>query len=228
MYYYDIICESSLFISSFSMCYYIGFAIGAVVFPSLSDRYGRKKIYLPALTVNLFCLIGMLVMPYHKIGSLYFCMVIQLFIGLSTGARVPTQFCYFCELTPKKYHAYLSSVWNISEGIVLIYITIYYAYINKDWWYTVAFAALGNIVTLILLFVFVPESPKFLYDKKRFRECQRSLSYMAKVNGRQLKSAAVLLMNDRTATNHFHLQTHSLREPEKIASLDNQPTSPGI
>ena len=42
----------------------------------------------------------------------------------------------------------------------------------------------------------MPESPKWLYEKKRFQECQQALSEMAKVNGTKLEKANFLTIAD--------------------------------
>ena len=75
-------------------------------------------------------------------------------------------------------------MWSVSEAMVFIYLTIYYKYISKDWFWTVAFGLCLNIVGLVFLVFLLPESPRFLFYKKRLKECEEVLRIMAKSNGR--------------------------------------------
>ena len=42
---YDLICASPFVISSFSMSFFAGYAIGSVTLSSIPDKVGRKRIY---------------------------------------------------------------------------------------------------------------------------------------------------------------------------------------
>jgi hypothetical protein len=52
----------------------------------------------------------------------------------------------------------------------------------------------------------LPESPKFLYSKMRFKECRDSLAYIAKLNGNDKFSSLFLFDNE-------------VEEEEKILAL---------
>jgi hypothetical protein len=61
----------------------------------------------------------------------------------------------------------MGTIWNVCEGTIFIYSTIYYYYISKDYYYTQAYGAFTNFVACICLLL-IPESPKFLYSEKRY------------------------------------------------------------
>lgn len=87
------------------------------------------------------------------------------------GARASVGFCYFMELMPSKYKDLMGSIRGSLEGGTLIWITLYYMFIGKNWKAHVMFGAgLAGTSFLTVLF-FVPESPKWLYSKGRFEEC---------------------------------------------------------
>lgn len=75
----------------------------------------------------------------------------------------------------------MGTIWNCSEGAIFIYLTIYYYWISKNWVWTQVYGAATNFVALFLLF-WIPESPKFLYSEKRFKECITTLQKMKKFN----------------------------------------------
>ena len=57
---------------------------------------------------------------------------------------------YFMELAPASYMSMMGTVWNVSEGAIYMYLTIYYAYIAVDWRYTIMFASAFNFVCILI------------------------------------------------------------------------------
>lgn len=85
------------------------------------------------------------------------------------------------EFAPEKSHAWMGSYYQISEGSIYIFLTIYYKFISRDVSYPLMFGTVLNVVILFAL-IGIPESPKWLYSKKRYEECHDVIRYMAKVN----------------------------------------------
>ena len=54
----------------------------------------------------------------------------------------------------------------MNEGMVYIYLTIYYRYISKNWIPTLIFAISLQSLTILLIVLWVPESPRWLYNTK--------------------------------------------------------------
>ena len=64
-----------------------------------------------------------------------------------------------------------------------IFSVIYFYSISKDWvWFEVFGVGLNAVVVVLILFL--PESPKFLYAQKRWSELRESLNLIARVNGK--------------------------------------------
>ena len=124
-----------------------------------------------SLLANFIGLCTLLVLPSSQ-WSLYVMMVAFLVLGLASSGRASIGYCYFVELAPKRYADMMGTWWNIAEAFVYILLTIYFAYISKNWFWTIAFGTFLSAVTLVTIFLFVPESPKWLFDKKRYVECQ--------------------------------------------------------
>ena len=80
------------------------------------------------------------------------------------------------------------------------------------------FAAAYNFICILMLWFYVPESPKWLYEKKRYSECQEVLILMADKNGVEVPPNGVLLRNlNAHEIVPKHLQT---MPPEKIEQSD--------
>jgi hypothetical protein len=106
------------------------------------------------------------------------------------------------------------TVWNCWEGSVFIYLTIYYYYISKNWVWTQWVGAGFNVVACILL-LWLPESPKYLYSEKRYKECIDVLQQMKKVN----------TGNSRSNVFTSLIQPDGFDEQDVIQVASNQSTS---
>jgi len=86
------------------------------------------------------------------------------------------------EMAPKSYHSIMGSIWNLCEGFVFIILTVYFRYISKDWRWSLVIGLCEFAIGYSILLFILPESPKWLYEKKRYKECQKALMYMSKFN----------------------------------------------
>jgi MFS family permease len=213
---YDMVCSN--LIPYFGMTFFTGFAISSIFVPSYSDLHGRKGIYVFSLLFNFLSLTTMLVLPATH-SSLYILLGAFFVLGLSSAGRVSVGYCYFLEFQPKKLADTLGTTFNIIEGAIYILLTIWYAYISKNWFWTVALGASIALITLFNAFFFLPESPKWLYDKKEFEKSQEILTNMAKINGVTLKPDSCLRKPiGREQVNH--LQSPNMKE----SSVDQEET----
>ena len=74
------------------------------------------------------------------------------------------------------------SFYNASEGFAFVILTVYYWCYSKNWVPIAAYGLIINIAAFFIL-IFVPESPKFLYARERYEECQEVISLMKTING---------------------------------------------
>lgn len=66
------------------------------------------------------------------------------------------------------------------DGFVVLVIVVYFVYVSRNWYYIILYAATTNFIFLLIGIWFLPESPKWLYDKKRYSECIKVIMMMAK------------------------------------------------
>ena len=182
---YNLHCSSQLLISSFGMLFFTGFAVGSFFIPANSDKYGRKLVLIGCLTLQLFTIASMLMVPVgpQEFESMYINYFVFLFFlfGVCTSGRVAIGFVYFCEFAPAKYHNIMGTIMNISEGMIYIYLTLYFYYGGKNWEVPVKFSLF--LTTLGLAMVSrMPESPKWLFNQKRYKECHSVLIEMLYLN----------------------------------------------
>ena len=70
---------------------------------------------------------------------------------------------------------------NTSTGIVMIVVTMYFMTISKDWHYLYVLIALLKIIANFIIYK-LPESPKYLIEKKEYFKAFNSLNSIAYYN----------------------------------------------
>lgn len=179
---YDLLCESHIAISFFSMAWIIGFLIGFFVIPYFQDTYGRKYVY----TINIFLIdiiMIIIVQLPHKNSTkwtLYFLIIVT---GFFSAARFMTGYNYMTELWPAKYLSTVSSINNVLEGTIIINLSIFYMKVSKDWQPIFYYGAASGLAAMTINCVVLPESPKWLYSQKKYAACSKALSQLARLNG---------------------------------------------
>lgn len=125
----------------------------------------------------------MLTLPAKSELSVVIIYVLLFIQGLTVFSRGGLSISYFCEFWPQRYHSTVSTVYNIVEATVFLFLTLFYRFVSINWKYTFAFGCLEHIVGILLNYFYVPESPKWLYNEERYQECSIILNKMAKFNG---------------------------------------------
>ena len=79
----------------------------------------------------------------------------------------------------------MGTFWNCVEGSESIILPLYYWVVSREWKYPIATACVIQGVLLIVGYFYLEESPKWLYENKRYQECYQVLKNTGKVNGVQ-------------------------------------------
>lgn len=107
-------------------------------------------------------------------------------LGLCTPGKSNIAYIYVMEIVPKKMTTPVGTVLLIADGSTMIFLTIYFRYISKNWLYFQIFCiSLSSVAFLIALVC--PESPKYLFSYKKYKESRVSLNTIAKYNKVEVK-----------------------------------------
>jgi len=150
--------------------------------PKLQDTLGRKKTLLITMGISFWCKLIMLLLPSQTPWSVNIIYIAMFIIGLQQVARTTGNYTLMMEMIPKKYQSTAGTVWCIIDVFNIVLLTIYYRFVSKDWRGSVIFALCQWLIGYSILFFILPESPKWLYDNKRYKECYKALIYMSKFN----------------------------------------------
>jgi MFS family permease len=179
----DTLALSSTAAGLIATVYLIGEVVGALFFGRLSDKLGRKKLFVITLAVYL---IGSGLTAFTLgnsafwIGFLYLTRFIS---GMGIGGEYAAINSAIDELIPAKYRGRVDIAVNGTYWAGAIIGTLgTYIFLNKldpGWGWRVAFL-LGPVLGLVIIFVrrHLPESPRWQVMHGREREAEETISYI--------------------------------------------------
>jgi len=161
----NLICRPQWQIGLLGSSVFIGTVVTFFV-PVLSDKYGRKTFFQVGVAINLIAY------TFIMVNTSFWVQCVLLFIvGLNSPTTYVIGFGYLQELVGNKHKSIYATLWNLSEGLIFVYSTIYYWKIDRHWFYILSFGYFLNVLSLVGS-VFLPESPVFLVNDGRLEEAR--------------------------------------------------------
>lgn len=164
----DLYCTDNFDMSLLGSSFLAGCFAGSFVLPRLADIIGRKKIFITGLcfffcvvTASLFC--KDLALMY----GILFCG------GISETGRYYVAYVYCVEFMPKRVQDHTGLYIFLVFGFAMTGIAQLFWWVYKDWVYNAYIAMTLCVFSLVLTLVWLPESPRFLFGKKRFDEAAK-------------------------------------------------------
>lgn len=194
-----------------------GAVIGAMLGGWLTDKLGRRKIFLWSMLMFAVFAIFQGLAP-----NMYWLAVIRCFAGIPVGADVANGFTYIMEIMPKAKREVMANRWQfmfavgIIAAIILVTTLIAVAVPIDIIWRIVL--AVSAIPALLLLFLRreLPETPAWFVERGRFLEAKEAAhNYYGGEKGRLLDK----LLPDHNVT----IVAPTLRET--LVDLFGQPFS---
>ncbi|MEN5074787.1 MFS transporter [Isoptericola cucumis] len=158
--------------------YIAGSCLGALVFGQLTDRFGRKRLFILTLVVYLT---GTVLTAFSMNPLYYFAM--RFVTGLGIGGEYAAVNSAIDELIPARYRGRIDitingSYWLGAAGGALLTIPLLNPELVPAWVGWRLCFALGAVLGLAVLFVrrHVPESPRWLFIHGRQDDSERIVS----------------------------------------------------
>jgi MFS family permease len=162
--------------------YLVGQVVGALVFGRLSDRLGRRKLFILTLFIYL---IGTGVAGLSPDVTFFY--VFRFIAGLGIGGEYAAINSAIDELIPSKYRgrvdiAINGTYWGgAGLGAALSILFLNPDVFAEDWGWRLSFFV-GPVLGIIIIFLrrHIPESPRWLMTHGREEEAERTVSYIEK------------------------------------------------
>ncbi|MEV0094678.1 MFS transporter [Streptomyces sp. NPDC050738] len=152
---------------------FIGTAVGLVVFGDLSDRFGRKIIFV----INLvFFVVAAIASAF--VTEVWQLMIARFFIGVAVGMDIPTSHAFLAEISPKarrgRIAGSLPNMMWLGGAItsVLIALALRDVAGENTWRWLFGLAALPALAVLVARQL-LPESPRWLRAQGRHEEARQ-------------------------------------------------------
>ncbi|XP_067006760.2 facilitated trehalose transporter Tret1 isoform X2 [Anabrus simplex] len=153
-------------------------AVGALAgaFPAgyCAETFGRK-LTITALSAP-FLLSWILIITAQNVAMLY---IARLVAGIATGAISVTAPMYIGEIAEASVRGALGSFFQLMLTVGILYVYVFGA-IASYVWLGIVCAAVP--VALLVIFVWMPETPTFLLKKNRKADAERSLRFLRGAN----------------------------------------------
>lgn len=143
-----------------------GMMFGAMAFGSLSDKIGRKRVI--AICVAIFSLMTFLNGFVTNTVEFGLCRFIA---GLGIGGVMPNVVALMTEYAPKKMRSMLVAIMFSGYSVGGMLSAAMGIWLIPLWgWPAVFFVAIIPLLMLPVIMRFLPESPAFLFSKKRYAD----------------------------------------------------------
>ena len=177
-----------------------GALIGALLGGWLSDKIGRRVMFLVTMVMFIVLALAQAVVP-----NMTWLIVIRFLLGIPLGSDISTGYTYIMESMAKGEREVMGNRWQfmfaVGEVLTLAVIALFLVFeVDHQWLWRIVLG-LGAVPALIILFLRhdVPETAVWLVQKGRFREAKEVAQQMYNDNLAMLPDQDVVLPKPSTA-----------------------------
>src|SRR5215469_16245562 len=152
----------------------VGAIIGAILFGSFADAWGRKQ----QMVIGTFiCAVSSGLIAFIPEGGWLLFAILRFFVGVGLTAAVTPSLTVVVELTPTRHRTFATSfyvVWASAGGFLAPAVSA--AIMGPYGWRRVALLGFVALIIGVLVWIFCPESARWLTAKGRFREARAEVA----------------------------------------------------
>jgi MFS family permease len=177
-----------------------GALIGALIGGWLSDKIGRRVMFLSTMVMFIVLALAQAVVP-----NMTWLIIIRFLLGIPLGSDISTGYTYIMESMAKGEREVMGNRWQfmfaVGEVLTLAVIAVFLVFDVDHQWVWRIVLGLGAVPALIILLLRhdVPETAVWLVQKGRFKEAKAVAKHMYNDNLAMLPDQDVVLPKPSTA-----------------------------
>ncbi|KAK3878474.1 hypothetical protein Pcinc_016892 [Petrolisthes cinctipes] len=176
---YELVCGQAWLRATVQSVFMVGMLVGSYLFGDLSDRLGRKRVFLSALVLMVCVGLGQAAIPYYLAFTF-----LRFILGASLQGVFLVAYVMALELVGKRRRV-LVGVLSQAFYTLGYFTAALLAYFITSWrWLQVAMTLPG--IFFIPYYWIIPESSRWLIAKVRTEEARVILEKAAKVNKKEV------------------------------------------
>ena len=170
------------FEAAITLAAYGSYAVFAVLFGKVSDKFGRKGVIQWSTLALLLAAIGGAFSPNKWVF-----LATRLMTGACIGINISCIVCFGTEIAENKYRTLgpMMFVFPAFVGILLVNGVAFIALQAVGWRWLIILVSIPTLPALMLI-LFLPESPRYLCVSGQQERTMKALEFMAKLNGTEL------------------------------------------
>ena len=174
---------TSTFETAITMAVYGSYALFAVLFGKVADKYGRKTVIQWSTLFLLLAAIGGALSPNKWVF-----LATRFVTGSCIGINLSCIVCYTTEFAESKYRAFGILVFNLANfGGIGAVSGVAFLFLQKVGWHWLIIIVSLPAVPALILILALPESPRFLCVSGQQDKAMKAVRTMAKLNGKELQ-----------------------------------------
>jgi putative MFS transporter len=169
----------------------VGMMVGSFLWGWIADKWGRRIAF--TCTVLIFSLFSGAAALAYSVG---FLLAIRFITGLGLGGAIPVDASILAEFAPARIRGLCGGVLPIAFPVGTFLGSAAALVIVPNYGWRGLFLV-GVLPALLVAWVrrSVPESPRWLADRGRFRECRKALNYIG-ISEEALEKSRLALVNE--------------------------------
>ena len=141
--------------------YFLAYGLAGLFLFSLPDKWGRWKTMAVFGTIHVASQFTIMLVPVYSVRLACFAVM-----GLCQ-LKNNMSYVWLFDLVESKHKSVCCGFMNALDTITLTVSTLYYLYVNKDWYYLCFFFTVIGAISHFYMIIFAPESPKWLLANNR-------------------------------------------------------------